>query len=327
MIHIHVSACAALLALAACLPAKAQNAVDYPSRPIRLLVGYAAGGPTDAIARVIAQDMSITLGQNMYVENKGAASSMVATREMKAARPDGYNVLFASLGHNVNAVLLGDKVGYHAERDFSPIGAVATLPLVVVTRFDAPEKTMQALTEKIKAAPQPMTFASSGNGGSGHLAGELLATTLKTKMLHVPYRGSSAALLDVMAGRIDFMFYPVVGVAENVEARKINILASASTQRLPQFPNVPTMAEAGLPGFESTASWVGMLAPANTPPDVVKKLNDALLAALAKPAVRARIESLGAFVLGNSPPEFGVFLKRDYNRWAEVIKSAGVTAE
>jgi tripartite-type tricarboxylate transporter receptor subunit TctC len=322
-----LSVCAALLLVVAGLPVNAQPAADYPSRPIRLLVGYAAGGPTDAIARVIAQDMSATLGQSVFVENKGAASSMVATREIKAARADGYNLLFASLGHNVNAVLHGDKVGYNAERDFSPIGAVATLPLVIVNRFDAPEKTMKALTDKVNSSQEPVTFASSGNGGSGHLAGELLASTLKKKMLHIPYKGSSAALVDVMAGRIDFMFYPVVGVAENVQARKINVLASASTQRLPQFPNVPTMAEAGLQGFESTASWVGMLAPANTPPDVVKKLNDALRVALAKPEVRARIESFGAFVLGNSPSEFGVFLKRDYNRWAEVIKAAGVTAE
>ena len=314
----------ALTALAT-LPAKAQD--KYPSKQIRLLVGFAAGGPTDVIARVLASDMTLTLGQTVYVDNKAGASAMIATREVKSAAPDGYTLLFASLGLNVSPILVGADAGYDPKTDFAPVSNAAILPLLAVNAFDSPIRSMAELVRKAQSKPQAVAYGSSGNGGSGHLAAELLGTVAKAKLLHAPFKGNGPALLEVMAGRVDFMFYPVTGIAENVAARRLKILAVGSAKRLPQFPEVPTMAEAGFPGFEETAPWVGMLAPAKTPAAIVARLNDAMLKALAKPEVKARMETLGAFIVGNSPSEFAAYLKRDYSRWEEVIRAAGVKGE
>ena len=303
-------------------PAPAQDA--FPSKPMRLLVGFAAGGPTDVIARVIARDMSVTLGQTMFVENKAGASSMIATREVKSAAPDGYTLLFSSLGMNVNPILLGEQAGYNPKTDFAPISNAATLPLLAVNAYDSPVKTMAELLNKARSKPEAVSFASSGSGGSGHLASELLATRAKAKMLHVPYKGNGPALLEVMAGRVDYMFYPVIGIADNVASKRLQILAVGTARRLPQFPDVPTMSEVGFPGFEETAPWVGLLAPAKTPPAIVNKLHDAMVKALAKPDVKAQLEKLGAVIVGNSPAEFSAYLKRDYERWEQVIKAAAI---
>ena len=316
---------AATLAGIASSPAFAAD--EFPNKPMRLLVGFAAGGPTDVIARVLARDMSVTLGQTVFVENKAGASSMIATREVKSAAPDGYTLLFSSLGLNVNPILIGEQAGFNPKTDFTPISNAATLPLVAVSAFDAPIKTMPELLKKARSKPEAVSFGSSGNGGSGHLAGELLATLAKTKMLHVPYKGNGPALLEVMAGRVDFMFYPVIGIAENVASKRIQVLAVGTAKRLPQFPDAPTMAEAGFPGFEETAPWVGLLAPAKTPAAIVNRLNDAMLKALAKPDVRAQLEKLGAVIVGDSPAQFTAYLKRDYDRWENVIKTAAIKAD
>ena len=311
-----------LMSLSAALAAD-----PYPNKPIRLLVGFAAGGPTDVIARVLARDMSVTLGQSIIVDNKAGASSMIATREVKGAAPDGYTLLFSSLGLNVNPILLGDQAGFNPKTDFAPIGNAATLPLVAVTAYDAPIKSMPELLKKARTKPEAVSFASSGSGGSGHLAGELLATLAKAKMLHVPYKGNGPALLEVMSGRVDYMFYPVIGIADNLASKRISILAVGTAKRLPQFPDTPTMAESGFPGFEETAPWVGMLAPAKTPSDIVNRLNDAMVKALAKPDVRAQLEKLGAVIVGDSPAAFTAYLKRDYDRWENVIKTAAIKPE
>lgn len=312
---------------AAVLAATGSQAIaqdSYPSKPIKLLVGFAAGGPTDIIARVIAKDMSVSLGQPVYVENKAGASSMIATREVKSAASDGYTLLFSSLGMNVNPILLGDQAGYNPKTDFVPISNAATLPLVAVNSYDSSIKSMPDLLRKARGKPEAVSFASSGTGGSGHLASELLATQAKAKMLHVPYKGNGPALLEVMAGRVDFMFYPIIGIADNVTAKRLQILAVGTNKRLPQFPDVPTMSEVGFPGFEETAPWVGMLAPAKTPPAVVNKLHDAMVKALAKPDVKAQLEKLGAVIVGDTPAEFASYLKRDYERWEQVIKAAAI---
>ena len=304
------------------------QAVDaYPTKPIRLLVGFAAGGPTDVIARVLAKEMTTSLGQAIVVENKAGASSMIATREVRNAAADGYTLLFSSLGMNVNPILLGDGAGYNPKADFAPISNAANLPLVAVNAYTSPVKTIDELFKKARSKPAAVSFASSGNGGSGHLAGELLGTLLKSKMLHIGYKGNSPALLDVIGGQVDFMFYPVVGIADQVAAKRLNVLAVGTAKRLPAFPDTPTMAEAGFPGFEETAPWVGMLAPAKTPPAIVTALHEAMSKALAKPEVRAQLEKLGAVVVGDTPTQFAAFLKRDYERWDAVIKAAAIKAD
>ena len=317
----------AAASLAAMAAAPALAADTYPNKPIRLLVGFAAGGPTDVIARVLARDMSVTLGQTIIVDNKAGASSMIATREVKNAAPDGYTLLFSSLGLNVNPILLGEQAGYNPKTDFTPISNAATLPLVAVAAYDASVKTMPELLKKARAKSEAVSFASSGNGGSGHLAGELLATLAKAKMLHVPYKGNGPALLEVMAGRVDYMFYPVIGIADNVASKRVSILAVGTAKRMPQFPDAPTMSEVGFPGFEETAPWVGLLGPAKTPAPVVALLHDAMVKALAKPDVRAQLEKLGAVIVGDTPAAFTAYLKRDYDRWENVIKSAAIKAD
>lgn len=316
---------AAALAATGVAPVLAQDA--YPTKPIRLVVGYAAGGPTDVIARVLAQEMSQTLGQAVVVENKAGASSMIATREVKAAQADGYTLLFSSLGLTVNPHLFGDKAGFDYKADFAPISNAATLPMVAVAGYDSPLKSMQDVLAKAKSKPEAVSFGSSGTGGSGHLAGELLATQAKVKMLHVPYKGNGPALQEVMAGRLDFMFYPIIGIEQNVAAKRVKILAVGTKARLPQFPDAPTMGEVGFPGFEETAPWVGMLAPAKTPAAIVNKLRDAMVKALAKPEVKAQLAKLGAVVVGDTPAEFAAYLQRDYERWAAVIKAANIKME
>ena len=318
---------ATLAALTAVGNGSALAADPYPNKPIRLLVGFAAGGPTDVIARILAKDMSVTLGQSVVVDNKAGASSMIATREVRNATPDGYTLLFSSLGLNVNPILIGDQAGFNPKTDFTPISNAATLPLVAVTAFDATAQTMPDLLKKARTKPEAVSFGSSGNGGSGHLAGELLATLAKAKMLHVPFKGNGPALLEVMAGRVDYMFYPVIGIADNIAAKRLSILAVGTSRRLPQFPDTPTMSEVGFPGFEETAPWVGLLGPAKLPVNMVAILNDAMVKALAKPDVRAQLEKLGAVIVGDSPAAFTAYLKRDYDRWENVIKTAAIKAD
>lgn len=317
----------AAAALCASAIAPAQAADPYPSKPIRMVVGYSAGGPTDIIARVLAADMSQTLGQSVIVENKPGASSMIATREVKAAAPDGYTLLFSSLGLTVNPILAGDKAGFNYKTDFTPISNAAVLPMVAVNAAGSPVKSIPELIAKAKADPGGVSFGSSGNGGSGHLAGELLATQAKVKMMHVPFKGNGPALLEVMAGRVEFMLYPIIGIAEHVNANKVKILAVGTKARLPQFPNAPTMSESGFAGFEETAPWVGMLAPAKTPPEVVNKVHGAMVKALAKPEVKAQLEKLGAVIVGDTPAQFATYLQRDHERWEAVIKAGNVKME
>ncbi|GAB2896670.1 tripartite tricarboxylate transporter substrate binding protein [Paralcaligenes sp. KSB-10] len=307
------------------VPAHAESA--YPVRPIRLLVGFAAGGPTDVIARVLAKDMSVTLKQNIYVENKVGATGMIAIREVKNAAPDGYTLLFSAPGLNVDPLIMGKKAGFDPKTDFAPISNAATLPMVIINAYSSPIKTLPELLEQARTKPGTVSFGSSGIGGPGHLAGELLATRAKVKMMHVPFKGNGPALLEVMAGRVDFIFYPMLGIPSNVAAKRIKILAVGTPKRLPQFPDVPTMSEAGFPGFEETAPWVGMLAPAHTPPAIINRLNEAMVKALAKPDVKAQLENLGAVIVGDTPAEFASYLKRDYSRWESVIKAAAIKPE
>lgn len=304
-------------------PAAAQ---DYPTKPVRVVVGFAAGGPTDVIARIIAQDMTAMWGQPVIVDNRTGANSLIATETVAQATPDGYTLLFASLSHNVNAILL-PKVQYGPLKSFAPISLAAVLPLLLVTKPDAPFNSVQELIKLAKARPGEITYGSAGNGGSAHLAGALLETSSSAKMTHVPFRGNAPALTEVLAGRVGFMFYPMIGIQDYVQARRLKVIAAGTAKRHPDYASVPTMAESGFPGFEDTAPWVGLLAPARTPPAIVNRLNDAVRKSIAKPESRKRLEALGATTHGNSPAEFTNFLEKDWERWARVIKAAGVKAE
>ena len=307
-------------------PVSAQPA-PYPSQNIRMVIGFAAGGPTDVIGRILAQHMSAALGQTVVVENRTGANSLIATKEVAKAKPDGYTVLFASLSHNVNRLLLKEKADYDPLKDFEPISLAANLPLVLVTAYDSPFKTIQDLLAKAKSSPESISYGSAGNGGSAHLAAAMLATLSNTNMLHVPFRGNAPALTEVMSGRVSFMFYPMIGIAGNVADKRLRVLAVGSASPMADFPGVPTMDASGFPDFEQTAPWVGLLAPAHTPKPTIDKLNAALLQALNLPDVQKRLVELGAISVGDSPEQFRQFLIKDQARWAKVIEASGITAD
>jgi tripartite-type tricarboxylate transporter receptor subunit TctC len=299
----------------------------YPTQTIKVLVGFAAGGPADVIARIVTQSMTGSLGQSVVVENRTGANSLIATKEVAKANPDGYTLLFASLSHNVNRVLLKEKAEYDPLGNFAPISLAAVLPLVVVTAYDAPYQTVADLVAAAKKNPDSMSYGSAGNGGSAHLAGALMATTAGVKMLHVPFRGNAPALTEVMAGRVSFMFYPMIGIANMVADKRLRVLAVGSSKPMAEFAGVPTMDASGYKDFEQTAPWVGLLAPAGTPSAIINKLNSAMNLALIQPEVIKRMKDLGATPSGDSPAEFKAFLTQDLDRWAKIVQASGIQAE
>lgn len=302
-------------------------AQQFPVKPVRIVVGFPAGGPTDVIARVVAQDMTASLGQSVIVENRTGANAIIATDYVARALPDGYTTLFSSLSLLVNAILSPDKIKYDPFKDYAPVSNAALLPMLIVTRPSTPVNSLGELVALAKRRPGEVTYASPGHGGSGHLAGATLETLAGVRMTHVSFRGNAPALVDVMSGQVTFMFYPMIGIADHVAAGKLKVLAVGTPKRHPDYPSVPTMAEAGMPALADTAPWVGLIAPAGTPAPVINRLSEDMRKSLARPETRERLRVLGAVIVGDTPAEFGAFLKKDYERWARVIKAAGVKVE
>src|SRR3954468_11799051 len=238
--------------------ATAAWAQPFPSKPVKLLVGFSAGGPTDVIARSLTQDMSTTFGQGVIVENKAGAASMIATQEVKRSAADGYTLYMTTLTHSVNAILHADKKPYDPIADFTPISLVAYLPLVMVAKGDSPFDNPTDVVNAAKAKPGEISYASSGTGGSAHLAGALVEALTHTQMLHVPFKGNAPALAEVMAGRISFMFYPMVGISDLVAQQRLKVLGVSTEKRHPDYPDVPTMSESGFAGFEEYTQGLGI---------------------------------------------------------------------
>jgi tripartite-type tricarboxylate transporter receptor subunit TctC len=318
---------AALAAAAWCALAGNAAAQSYPAKPAKILVGFAAGGPTDVIARIVAQDMTASLGQSFVVENRPGANAIIATEAVARSAPDGHTLLFSSLSLLVNAILMEGKVHYDPFKDFAPVSNAAVLPMVVVTSPETRINSMQDLIVLARAKPGELSYATSGNGGSTHLAGAMLENATGTKMINVPFKGNGPALAEVMAGRVTFMFYPIVGIADQVSAKRLKVLAVGTPGPHADFPAVPTLEQSGLPGFEETAPWVGMLAPAGTPGPTVNRLAEEMRKSLARRETQERMKALGAVTVADTPSEFAAFLKKDYERWARVIKTSGVKAE
>lgn len=317
----------AILCAVTCSLAGGAVAQTYPAKPVKFVVGFAAGGPTDVIARILAQDMSAAVGQSFVVENRPGANAIIATEAVAHSAPDGYTTLFSSLSLLVNPLLPGTKAKYDPFKDFAPVSNVASLPMVVVTAPGSPFNSMKELISLARAKPGELSYGTSGIGGSTHLAGAMLENMTDTKMINVPFKGNGPALAEVMAGRVTFMFYPVIGIAGHVTGGKLKALAVGTEKPDPDFPNVPTMAQAGFPGLEVTAPWVGVLAPAGTPTPAVNRLAEEIRKSLAKPEIRARMREQGAVIIGDTPAEFAAFLRKDQERWARVIKASGVKAE
>ena len=318
-----IAAAAALLAAPA--TAVAQGADVWPSRPIKLIVPYAAGGFADTRARKIADKIGQSLGQPIVIDNRGGAGGVTGTDAIAKAT-DGHTFGFGSPGPLVTNPMLMKKLPYNAARDLQPIILIEEAPLILTTAPNQPFKTVAELVAAAKAKPGTLTYGSSGVGGAHHLSGELLAFQTRTDMVHVPYKGGALAATDLMGGHLAFMFEMGYAALPAIQGDKVKALAVSSKQRLKVLPSVPTLDEAGIKGFESY-NWLGMIAPASTPPAVIERLNKAVNEALKDAEVRAMIENTGGMVMGGTPQAYGKFIEAERTKWGPVIKNANITLD
>jgi len=314
-----------LLAAAALLLCGVVVAQSYPNRPIRVIVPYPAGQASDTIMRLVGERLAKALGQAVVVENKPGAGGNIGSDAGAKAAPDGYTLTVATaalpISKNVYRKLPFDPVS-----DFAPITLMTITPLVLVTRPDLPANSVAELVQQAKKNPGRMTFASSGSGTSHHLSGELFKTLAGVDLLHVPYKGSAPAHLDLMAGTVDIMFDNIIPVAPHIKQGKLKALAVTTKTRSATLPGVPTMTEAGFADFEAVA-WFGVLAPAATPRPIVDRLNKEIVAVLNAPELKERLAGMGATTVGDTPEEFGRFMNAEIAKWAPVVKRAQVELE
>lgn len=315
----HALICAA--ALACGMPAAFAADAVFPTRPVRLVVGYAAGGATDVLARLVTQKMGEALGQPIVVENRAGANSNVGAEVVAKATPDGYTLYVYTIANTINATLY-DKLGYDPVKDFEPVGMIAKIPNVLVVNPRLPVKTVADYVRLAKESPEGVTFASSGSGSSIHLSGEIFRSRSGANMLHVPYKGSAPAVTDLLGGQVQSMFDNAPSALPHVKSGKLRAIAVTSAQRMPLLPDVPTVAESGFPGFD-VQSWFAIAAPTGTPRPVVDKLNAALNKALGAPEVRERMRDLAATPEAGTPEQCRTFVTSEIKRWHDVVKQSG----
>ena len=306
-------------------PLGAYAADTFPDKPIRIVVPYAAGGGVDIVTRLITQKMAEELKQPVIVDNRPGAATNIGMEHVARAEPDGYTLLTASNTLASNAALF-PKLNFNPAKDFAPIGAIGFAPLVVVVRSDASAKTVKDLVAQGRANPDKLTYGSAGNGGSGHLGSELLKSEGGFKALHIPYKGGSPAVSDLLGGRLSFMSINPLEVVSHVQAGKLRALAVLNPHPAKLLPDVPTAASQGLSGADATVWW-GLVGPAGMPEPVVKRLNKALQAALADPAFQQRMSEIGAEVTPGSAADFGRFVADESVKWTKVIRDAGISAD
>lgn len=314
-----VAVCAAVAAGPAC----AETAADYPSRPITIVVGYPPGGATDVMARVVAEKLSLAWGQPVVVENKPGAGSNIATEQVVRAAPDGYTLLVEAIANATNMSVYRN-LRYDSMRDLAPIVHLMSSPSVLVVSPKTDIKDVKSLIELARAKPGQVSYASSGVGGSPHLAGAMLELRTGVKMLHVPYKGAGPALTDVVGGTVLSGFKTLLGALPAIQSGQLRPLAVAGPKRLPELPDVPTMAEAGVPDFE-VSSWNGLAAPAGTPAPIIDKINEEVNRILALPDVQEKMKSLGAQPGGGTPQAFAAYVQSEIDKWREVVQAAGVS--
>lgn len=298
----------------------------WPQRPIRLLVPYGPGGSSDVVARAVAVEMSRDLGQQVIVENKGGGQGSIATVEAARARPDGYTLILGHVGTLAVNPTMMPNLSYDPRRDFAPIILLAKLPMVFAVGAKVPAATLPEFVALARAKPGVLNYGSAGNGSAGHLAFEMLKTAAAIDVVHVPYKGTGAQVTDLLAGNIDAAAAGIPGLLPHAQAGKIKIVAVGSAQRLPILPDVPTVAEQGYPGFESS-QWFGLLAPAGTPQEAISRLQAAAQRALRTDAVRQRLAHDAAEPSGAGPAEFAAFIDAEERRWSQVVKDARLSAE
>ncbi|MBV7486367.1 tripartite tricarboxylate transporter substrate binding protein [Bordetella sp. BOR01] len=297
---------------------------QYPDKPLRLIVPFSPGGTTDAVARVMAQYLGQLIDQPVAVENKGGGSTIIGTEALARAAPDGYTLMLATPDFTVNPSLRA-KLPYDTLKDFTPIALIGTYPMLLVTRVGGGLDSTRALLDQAKAHPKRLSFASAGNGSMPHLCAELLMSLAHVDLMHVPFKGNGPALTDLVAGRVSMLFSGAPAVDGLVQSGKLQVLAVTSKTRHPSLPDVPTLAESGVPGYEVIA-WFGVLAPAGVPADVVQRLNTAIGAVMAMPEVREKLSSLGADLRASTPAEFDSQIRSEIDKWGRVVKTAGIEA-
>jgi tripartite-type tricarboxylate transporter receptor subunit TctC len=296
------------------------SALDYPTRPVHFIVGFPPGGATDILARLIGQRLSERLGQQFIVENKPGAGNNIGTESVVSADPDGYTVLLVNPANAINASLYA-KLRFVFLRDIAPVGGFARVPNVMVVPPNFPAKTVAEFIAYTKANPGKVNMASSGNGTSIHLSGELFKAMTGVEMLHVPYRGSAPAITDLLGGMVQVMFDNLPSSMPHIKAGSLRALAVTTATRSPELPDVPTVGET-VKDYEASA-WFGMGAPKNTPKEIIDKLNAEINAILAEPAMQKRIGELGGIVMPGTPAEFGEVIATETDKWAKVVKFAG----
>jgi len=307
-------------AAAAPIFAKRTSALDYPTRPVHVIVGFAPGGAPDIVARLLGPSLTERLGQSIIVENRTGAGSNIATEAVVNAPPDGYTLLLVSPPNFVNATLY-DKLNFNFIRDIAPVAGLIRVPNVMEVTPSLPVKTVPEFIAYAKANPNKLNMSSGGNGTSVHVAGELFKMMTGVKMLHVPYRGVGASYPDLLAGQVQVMFDSMPGSIEFIRSGRLRALAVASATRSPALPDVPTVGEF-VPGYEASAVH-GVGTPRNTPAEIVDKLNKAINDALAEPAIKARLADMGATLLVGSPADFGKVIVDETEKWAKVVKFSG----
>ena len=311
--------------LASGLPAQAQGA-PWPARPVTIVVPFAPGGGTDIGTRIVAQKLSQLWGQSVVVDNRGGAGGNLGLEIVSRARPDGYTLMTGNVGTQSINPTLYKKLGYNPDTAFVPIGLFAELPFVLAVTNSLPAKTIAELIALAKAQPDKLSYASSGNGGSPHLSAETFKIATGARILHVPYKGGGAAMTDLISGNVHMLFASVLETSAHIKGGKLRALAITSRQRVAALPEVPTLEEAGVKGAES-GSWLGLLAPAGTPADIVAKVNKDLQQVLALPDVQQQLLAQGAVAHGGSAAEFATLIASDRRKYARIITENNLSAD
>ena len=308
--------------LAAALPAA--HAQSWPTRGLRIVVPFAPGGSTDIFARLVGDRLATALGQPVVVDNRPGAGGNIGADAVAKAPPDGYTLLMATTGVMAINNAMYKNLGYDAEKDLKPVIYIASITNVLVVPADSPLKSVADVIAAAKATPGKLSFASSGSGSSTHMSAELFRLMTGTELLHIPYRGSGQAMPDVISGRVSMMFENMPGAVSHIKAGTLKVLAVTGMQRTPALPDVKTVAESGVPGYESL-SWSGIAVPAATPPDVVSRLNREINTILANPEVRQQLADQGAEAVGGTPGAFADHIARERQKWAKVVREAAIT--
>ncbi|MFZ1950646.1 MAG: tripartite tricarboxylate transporter substrate binding protein [Pseudolabrys sp.] len=302
------------------------RAADYPARPIMLVVAFPPGGPSDVLARIVGKKMEELLGAPFVIENRPGAGGNIAAESVARAAPDGYTLLMGNNSILATNESLYKHINYTPERDFIPITLIGTQANILVVNADVPARSLKELIALAQAQPGKINFASSGYGAAAHLAGELFKSEAKINIVHVPYKGAAPALQDVIAGHDQMMFATAASVIGHIEGGRVRALAVTTLKRTQALPDIPTMDEAGLKGFDAS-TWHGLVAPAGTSPQVIAILHDAAVKALRDPGVQASLGKLGVDIVGDTPQEFQAYIKSEIPKWTAIVKASGATLD